>query len=208
MLRLTRVEYNNTVRDLLRDTTAPARQFVADGKEGPFDNNTGAAVTALVTTQYRDAAEQLAASAVRNVDALTGCDRAAVGEEGCAQRFVARFGRQAYRRPLAASEQAALVGLYRTARGTLGYGYADAIRVVVQTILQSRSRHSSSPPGSRTFSGARRPTTRCSPPPSRTPCEPPSRSRRRSGGCSPTRAPATGRPASRSNGWGSRRSTG
>ena len=52
----------------------------------------------------------------------------------CASHFIDVFGRRAYRRPLAADEKAAYAALYADyAAG----GYDDALRVVVETMLQS-----------------------------------------------------------------------
>src|SRR5947207_1352118 len=40
--RLTRLEYNNTVRDLLGDTSNPADHFPAEERQLGFDNNAAA----------------------------------------------------------------------------------------------------------------------------------------------------------------------
>jgi hypothetical protein len=58
--RLTRREYNNTIRDLLGDGSAPARDFGLDGTQGWFEKNASAPVNALSATQYGEAAESLA----------------------------------------------------------------------------------------------------------------------------------------------------
>ncbi len=49
MRRLTRREYNNTVRDLLGDDTAPAAGWLAEPGDASFDNNAGVQV---VTRQH------------------------------------------------------------------------------------------------------------------------------------------------------------
>src|SRR5947207_8557505 len=48
--RLTRVEYDNTVRDLLGDTTGLGQSFVSDGVLGGFENNADQPATTLVAT--------------------------------------------------------------------------------------------------------------------------------------------------------------
>src|SRR5271166_5550224 len=65
--RLTQSEYNNTVRDLLGDTTQPASAFPPDQQIGDF-TNTAVALTVppLLAQAYESAAEQLAATAVSN----------------------------------------------------------------------------------------------------------------------------------------------
>src|SRR5215475_10630997 len=63
--RLTRFEYNATVRDLLGDTTNPADAFPPDEVRSGFDNNAGAlGVSPLQTEAYMNAAETLAKTAM------------------------------------------------------------------------------------------------------------------------------------------------
>jgi hypothetical protein len=136
--RLTRQEYNNTVRDLLGDTSAPADRFPPDEVSGGFGNNAAVlGVSALLAEKYQEAAEALAAAAVRNLPALTGCDPARTGEEPCARQFVERFGARAYRRPLQAAERDRLLALYSA--GRMGGSHAEGIEVVLRAMLQSPS---------------------------------------------------------------------
>jgi hypothetical protein len=63
--RVNRLEYNNTVRDLLGDLTHPADAFPAEEKRLGFDNNADAlSVSPVLAEQYMLAAEALAATAV------------------------------------------------------------------------------------------------------------------------------------------------
>lgn len=141
--RLTRWEYNNTVRDLLGDTTAPAKAFVVDGKVGLFENNASAPISVLAATQYGQAAETLAARAVQTrLSTLAPCASSATttaAAEACAESFIADFGKRAYRRPLTAAERTRLMHVYTSARTALAYDFAGGLRVVVQTMLQSPS---------------------------------------------------------------------
>ena len=59
--RLTRIEYNNTVRDLLGVTSEPASDFPGDEVSAGFDHNSRTAVAELTVEKYQRAAEQLAA---------------------------------------------------------------------------------------------------------------------------------------------------
>src|SRR5690242_11137426 len=93
--RLTREQYANTVRDLLGITDPATDDLPIDEGAGGFYSNVIAPVTELQIEKYRAAAEVLAARAVENVQALLPCVEA---EPGCGDRFVARFGRRAYRR--------------------------------------------------------------------------------------------------------------
>ncbi len=136
--RLTRVEYDNTVRDLLGDETNPSRDFPPEEEALGFNNNAATlGVTQLLAEQYMVAAEGIAQRATEadKMNALLGCDPAAVGEEACVSEFVGRFGQRAWRRPLAADEVAQMVALYRAAREP--YDFPTGVQVVVQALLQS-----------------------------------------------------------------------
>jgi hypothetical protein len=134
--RLTRFEYDNTVRDLLGDTTQPARAFPPDEQALGFDNNAEARVVgSLLAEYYAGAAEDLAS---RHTAALLrdhACDPAALGAETCGRRFVESFGRRAFRRPLAADEVTRAMGPF--AFGLKSQGYALGAELVVRFMLQA-----------------------------------------------------------------------
>lgn len=133
--RLTNAEYDNTVRDLLGDTSQPGRQFTPDAQSLGFDNNADAqSVSQLLAEQYETAAQALSTKAVENVPALMGCDPVSGGEP-CVRGFVESFGARAYRRPLATPEVDRLVGFYTTMRTE--YGVNDGVRLMLQAMLQS-----------------------------------------------------------------------
>lgn len=137
LLRLSRREYNNTVRDLLGDTTHPADAFPDDRDRTFLFRRAG-----LVATQdadlLRTAAEALAATAVKTRSKLVTCD-AGGDEAACAAKFISEFGLRAYRRPLSTAESAHLTDLYRTARGELALGFDAAIGLLLEAILQAPS---------------------------------------------------------------------
>jgi hypothetical protein len=132
--RMTRVEYDNTVRDLLGDDTRPAQGFVAEEESLGFNNQAKALnVTQLLAEQYLEAAEALASEAVKDLPGLTGCDDA-LADAACAEQFIVDFGTKAFRRPLGADE----VERYRTLFDVWsGDGFETAIRMVVTALLQS-----------------------------------------------------------------------
>jgi hypothetical protein len=137
MRRLTRFEYNNTVRDLLGDSTRPADGFPAEELGNGFGNDASAlTVSRLLAEQYVTAAkaiaERLVADRARYTAAL-GCDPAS-GEDACAQAFIESFGARAYRRPLAAAEKERHLALYRQVRGQ-ALGFDTAVASVVQAML-------------------------------------------------------------------------
>lgn len=131
--RLTRVEYNNTVRDLLGDTTRPADEFSPDEKS--LGIAIGGKVSNLLGEQYQSAAEKLAASAASDLDALLPCTPASAGEDECAGKFIDTFVPRAFRRPLETAERARLLALYSDIKAK--YGFATGIEVILRAALQS-----------------------------------------------------------------------
>jgi hypothetical protein len=134
--RLTQGEYDNTVRDLLGDTTSPASAFPPDQRVGDFSNTAVAlTVSPLLAQSYESAAEALATTAVAHLGTLVPCDTAATGETACATQFIATFGKRAFRRPLTQDEQAALLTLYQANRAAADYD--NGVQSVIEAILQS-----------------------------------------------------------------------
>ncbi|HEY2733185.1 MAG TPA: DUF1592 domain-containing protein [Polyangiales bacterium] len=131
--RLTRRQYQNSVHDVFAiefDPTAIAE----DEKVGAFSANTVAPVSELSVEQYMEAAEGVAQAALSKLPGLVSCD---FGKDanGCATTFIAQIGRRLYRRPLIAEESARYVSVFQASLN--GTDYADALRVVTQTMLQS-----------------------------------------------------------------------
>jgi hypothetical protein len=133
--RMTRTEYNNTVRDLLGDTTKPADAFPKDETALGFDNNASAlSVSSLLAEQYMDASESLAKTATANLSTLLPCDPAA-GEDACARQFIQTFGKRAWRRPVTSAEVDSLDAVYTA--GRMGNDVATGIQLVIEAMLQS-----------------------------------------------------------------------
>ncbi len=135
--RLTRREYDNTVRDLLGDTTAPANAF-ADDPVGVTGYETPGSLGALEVEAFMQAAEALANGKPSQLVTLVGCTPASgAEEEPCAVQFIQSFGEKAYRRPLLAEEASDLLTLYQEVRQIAGVSFADGIAAVIQGTLQS-----------------------------------------------------------------------
>ena len=100
MRRLTRLEYDNSVRDLFGVMSQPALAFVDDSPAGGFDAN-DLAVSELQARLYVDVAEAVAAEVVAGPTTLTDCD---LGETSCVETFVQTWGRRVFRRDLTAVE--------------------------------------------------------------------------------------------------------
>lgn len=134
--RLTRSQYNNTIRDLLGITTSPATSFAADEKVGPFFSNSSAPVSELLTEQFLNAAESLADTVTTTkLATVAPCDLTKDDQALCGSKFVDSFGLRAFRRPLTTQERASMVALFESGRATTE-GYAEGIHRVVQAMLQ------------------------------------------------------------------------
>jgi hypothetical protein len=132
--RLTREQYDNSIRDLLGSEGHPSLGLAADEKLAAFFSNSISPVSRLSVEQYRDAAEELAAAAVQaQLAKLAGCS-GADQNAACADRFIQSIGRRAFRRPLSAEEAARYRGLFDANQAR---GFGEGIRVVLQTLLQS-----------------------------------------------------------------------
>lgn len=133
--RLTRREYNNTVRDLLGDVTHPADDFPED-RDRSFLFRRAGLVATQDADQLRASAESLARWVMKTPSTVLPCDPAS-GEAECADRFIKTFGQRAFRRPLSPAEITNLTALYANARSSLQLGFNDAIGVLVEAVLQS-----------------------------------------------------------------------
>jgi hypothetical protein len=132
--RLTAVEYDNTVRDLLGDTTRPGASFPLDEATGGYESNNTAPVTDMLVQRYLDAAEALAGVAVQQLEILAPCAEQDAAE-ACAATFIETFGRRAFRRPLDPAEVEVLAAVY--AEKVARSDHAGGIQLVLQAMLQS-----------------------------------------------------------------------
>lgn len=131
--RLTRFEYNNTVRDLFGTTATPANSFPPDEVSDGFNNNALLlTVSPLHAEKYMEAAETLAANAVTKLATLHPCDTVALGEQACAEKFARDFGRKVYRRTLDDEDVSTLMEAYAAGRT-----YQKGIEVMLRAMLQS-----------------------------------------------------------------------
>jgi hypothetical protein len=129
--RLTHSQYNNTIRDLLGDQSAPANQFPPEDFVNGFKNQYQAQnLSPLLVEAYSAAAERLARNAFQGGDrrGLISCKPSAA----CRVRFVREFGLKAFRRPLESAEQRRYEELFQ--RETDFY---QGAQLVVEAMLQS-----------------------------------------------------------------------
>ncbi len=135
--RLTRLEYDETVKDLLGDASRPGTRLLSGADtQGSAGFYTSASPSTAVVRSLLEAAESVAAAAVPRLPALLGC-AAGAPEAACATGFLARFAPRAYRRPATPAELAELEAFYAAARREPGATFQDAMRLVLTRILMA-----------------------------------------------------------------------
>jgi hypothetical protein len=135
--RLTRAEYDATVRDLVGVDARAAVGFVPDEKLGAFDVNVTSPVSQLALDDYLKAADGIARQVVSNAKALAAllpCD-ARAGDAACARGFIETVGARAYRRLLSAEEIARLQKVFDA--GAADGGFTSGVRLALQAMLSS-----------------------------------------------------------------------
>src|SRR5664279_4850886 len=112
--RMTSFEYDNTLRDLLGDTSHPSAPFPQDEEAGGFDNNAAnLTVSDDLAEKYMVAAEGVSQRATAHLSKLTGCT---TYDDACATKFIDTFGKRAFRRPLTDDERADFVSIYQSGK--------------------------------------------------------------------------------------------
>ncbi|HZI13632.1 MAG TPA: DUF1592 domain-containing protein, partial [Myxococcus sp.] len=134
--RLTHREYDNTLRDLLGDTSAPSQAFPAEEELNGFTNNAATqTLSPVLAEKYMLAAMEVAERATQNLGKLLPCDPAKVGEEACARRFIQQMGTRAFRRPLTQASEDQLFAVY--AAGRASKDFRTGIQLALEVMLQS-----------------------------------------------------------------------
>ena len=130
---LTRVEYANTVADLLGLEVAVVDNLPVESVVDGFKNNALAqAVTSRHVDEYLSAAERLAQTAVMQKRwQLATCP----GGEACGRTFIGELGRRAFRRPLEPSEVDRYAGLFRDE--LTGGKFETGMELVIRAMLSS-----------------------------------------------------------------------
>ncbi len=147
MRRVTYREYDHMLAYLIGDTTAPAE--VGDAWSPDAPNAVGFVAPSssadLQVDLFNQTANTLVETALQNVAAGKSAGKLVIpcktptttaAETTCATQFITSFGLEAYRRPVAAAEQADLLTLFSTVRG-LGLSFNESIGAIVKGMLQS-----------------------------------------------------------------------
>lgn len=141
--RLTATEYRNTVRDLFGpDIVVPS---ALEEDQRPDEHGLVAvgvstfSVSSAGVQKYEDAAYSLAEQALVQAEdpaAFVGCTPGGTVDGACASRFLERFGRRAWRRPLSPAERDRLVAIADDAAERTG-DFHQGLVYAVATVLQS-----------------------------------------------------------------------
>jgi hypothetical protein len=137
--RLTHNQYNNTVRDLLGDTSRPALRFPSEDYVDGFKNQLRAQGTPpLLIEAYSTTAERLALNAFRagDINGLVPCKPASATDVKCRNLFVRSFGMRAFRRRLRETEFQRYTAAFDAQARSSGK-FLEGARAVVEAMLQS-----------------------------------------------------------------------
>jgi hypothetical protein len=140
--RITRFEYNNSVRDLLQlaPTARPADALPGEEAGTGFGNDADAQSSSRALIDgYRTVAQQLATEVTATPAAVAKtmrCDPAVEGEDACKQRFIPEYLTRAFRRTPEAEDLTSYEAAF--ANGVmLGGNYASGVKAVVERSLQA-----------------------------------------------------------------------
>jgi hypothetical protein len=133
--RLTHVQYDNTVRDLVGLTQvggATPSTTLAPDTVGSVDQRAWDA--------YQSTAETLAAAIMADPAAKAKAIGCTTADDACATSFIQDFGQRAFRRPLTAAETAKFTGFY-TNRATLTETgtFDEAVQLILKSFFRSPS---------------------------------------------------------------------
>lgn len=140
--RLSRTELDNTVRDVLGDTTSPARKYLDEDEYRPFDNDYSVQrASAALINALEAMAEEVAVRAVapENRDAIMPCTPSGAGDTACFRQTIEVLGKRLFRRPLAEQEIEAYLGLQRFAtedNELVPHDFYTAVSLVLRSMLQ------------------------------------------------------------------------
>lgn len=136
--RMTRFEYNNTVRDLLGDTSNQADAFGAEEEALGFNNNAANLVVSdQLANKYMLAAEAISEHVTDPavIDTIVPCVPEVVGPDACAKQFIDSFLPRAFRRPIAQDEKDAFFAVYQA--GSVEVDVPDSFRIGVELVIQA-----------------------------------------------------------------------
>jgi hypothetical protein len=136
--RLTRDEYDNTLRDLLGDTTRAGSQRLPEDVTDPFDNDyrdqlSSGVLVETVEVLAEEAAQRALADPLQR-GLLVPCTPEGPGDRACLAAFIQSFGRRAFRQPLPAADVERYLALSAHAEATGDFHHG--VELVLRAMLQ------------------------------------------------------------------------
>ncbi len=136
--RLSRVEMDATLKDIVGDTASPAQQLISPDPTNPYDNDfkqqqASAALIEALERIATDVADRLVANPTRLAAAL-GCTPTGAADSACLTQFITTFGRKAFRRALTEAEVGRFLTLQSFAAEANDFNVG--VRLVVMAMLQ------------------------------------------------------------------------
>jgi hypothetical protein len=138
LMRLTHVQYDNSVRTLLGVDSTPASTFTPDPSFDGFSNNADKlAVDDRLARDYQRSAGTIADATIASdalVKKLVVCD-------GCVRETVEKLLTRAFRRPATSEEVDAYANAWTQGKAAYGSGddFKDGLHLVLEAALQSPS---------------------------------------------------------------------
>ena len=135
--RMTHTQYNNTVRDLFPGADIPPQTILVDPKVNGFENNSEVqAPSALLVEQYQKAALAVTAAAMAKPDGFLPCPADGGPDPAtCGHDLLRDLGARAFRRPLAADEEAAYLTFFDQQMAE--HNFNVGLQLAMQAILQA-----------------------------------------------------------------------
>jgi hypothetical protein len=131
--RLTRVQYDNTIRDLMNLQTQPSSMLAPD---------TVGSVDQRAWDGFKLAAETLSALVLTDAGARARVIPCAPSGDGaaCAKQLISEFGARAFRRPLTAEETTRFEAIFTDRAALTATGsFDEAVQLIVEVFLKSAS---------------------------------------------------------------------
>jgi len=141
--RLSRVEYENTVTDLLYGLRLAGPEIPADSAESGFENaSRQLSAPALLVERYELTAAAAAEAAMADAatrDRILGCSAwgTAAEQSACTDTFLSGFGPRAFRRPLTGEERDFFIAFIEDKTALIDY--EAAIELAIMVFMQSPS---------------------------------------------------------------------
>ena len=140
--RLSRSELDNTVRDLLGDTTNPTVRFLDEDEYRPFDNDYSVQrASAALINALEVLAEDIAARAMDPAtrDGLMPCTPSGADDAACFRQTIEVLGKRVFRRPLSEQEITAYLTLQSFAtedNPLVQHDFYTAVNLMLRSMLQ------------------------------------------------------------------------